>query len=366
MGMRCRWGAVVVGVFLVGTSAGCGGPAVAGPQTFTPSAAAGTPGPASASPGAGSSPSSGARGAKPAGVIFAAFQGADWLVESVDPVTGAVSEVADFLPAQDNVHLSSEYTTMTGGGPLIQRELFSADLTRAVAIKLLSDGTSHIGWIDRDGVFTDVTAATSSTGGFASTTSDDTPSFGPDGGFYFARRKPDGSISTKTLPDIWRLAGTNPAQARQVQTLDQINYYIDAPSRIMSLCAGCSPFFSPAGQDRGAFRATGFIGSDSYLSTDADGTMIYRSPLKAESDTDLMDWGTGGKALIPQTNRKVWSPVASPDGTQVAFLSKGVDQVDPTIAPQLFIVPSQGGTPQAVTITSGDLHGTSPTLIGWL
>ena len=118
----------------------------------------------------------------------------------------------------------------------------------------------------------------------------------------------------------------------------------------------------------GAFRATDFIGTSSYLSTDDNGSMVYLSPLQAESDTSLMDWGTDGRRLIPQTNRTVWSPVASPDGTQVAFLSKPADAGDPTIPPQLYVVPAQGGTPQEVAVgpDSDALGGGNPTLLAWL
>jgi hypothetical protein len=301
---------------------------------------------------------------RPSGIIFLALQDQDWIVESVDPGNGRATQAAEFLPTDDSVTLDSDYERFNGGGPLADRALFSPDLTRAVATKTMADGTRDVGWIDRAGTFTDVTAGAPKATGFSSTTSDDTPAFGPDGAFYFARRVPDGSVWA-TNPAIWRLTGQDPATAGQVTTLDQVNYYVNAPSRIMPLCAGCVPFRSPAGQDRGAFRATDFLGTTAYLSTDDNGSMVYRSPIQAEADTSLTDWGTGGTALIPQTNRTVWSPVASPDGTQVAFLSKAVDQSDPTIAPQLYVVSAQGGAPRLVTAGSGDLNGRNPTLLGW-
>lgn len=365
MGRVGRWRVVVLAAALAALAAGCAQTAARGPIAAAhETATAGDPS-AADSPSAAASPSPDTSSGKPSGIIFAAIQDQDWIVVSVDPATGQATQLADFLPADDAVKLDPDYANFTGGGPLAQRALFSADLTRAVAVKTLSDGTRDVGWIDRDGAFTDVTAAAPKNTGFSSTTSDDTPAFGPDGAFYFARRVPDDS-NYATNPSIWRIDGADPAAATQVATLDDVNYYVNAPSRIVSLCAGCVAFRSPAGQERGAFRATDFIGTQAYLSTDPEFSMVYRSPLQAESDTSLMDWGTDGKALIPQTNRKVWCPVASPDGSQVAFLSKGAGQDDPTIAPQLYVVSAQGGAPQLVTANAGDLSGKNPTLLGWL
>ncbi len=363
MGVRSEWGLIGALAVLVGLVSGCsGGAAAASPARTHAPTAVGSPvaAPPSASPDA--------KGGEPAGVIFAALQDQDWIVVSVDPATGRADQIADFLPNADDVKLDPDYANRTGGGPLAQRALFSADLTRAVALRTLSNGATDVGWVDRNGDFTDVTAATATGAGFSSTTSDDAPSFGPDGAFYFARRVPDGSAYA-TNPAIWRLDGTDPASARPVATLDQVNYYIDAPSRVMPLCADCVPFRSPAGQSRGAFRATDFIGTGSYLSTDDNGSMVYLSPLHAESDTTLMDWGTGGRQLIPQTNRTVWSPVASADGTQVAFLSKTQsDASDPRVPPQLFVVSAQGGAPRQITVgpNSDALGGKSPTLLAWM
>jgi hypothetical protein len=363
MGVRSGWGHIGAAAVLVGLVSGCAGGAPAGSpaRTHAP-AAVGSP------VAAATSASPDTKEGKPAGVIFAALQDQDWIVVSVDPATGRADQIADFLPNADDVKLDPDYANHTDGGPLAQRALFSADLTRAVALRTLSNGATDIGWVDRTGDFTDVTAATATSTGFTSTTSDDTPAFGPDGAFYFARRVPDGT-SYATNPTIWRLDGADPASAHPVATLDQVNYYIDAPSRVMPLCADCVPFRSPAGQSRGAFRATDFIGTGSYLSTDDNGSMVYLSPLQAESDTTLMDWGTDGKQLIPQTNRTVWSPVASPDGTQVAFLSKSQsDASDPRIPPQLFVVPAQGGVPRQVSVgpDTDSLGGKSPTLLAWM
>lgn len=377
MGVHSRWGAagrsgtgggwaaVGAAAVLIGLTSGCGGSDSGGshastqsPATVRSSATAtGAPQASTAAPDA--------QGGKPSGVIFAALQDSNRIVVAVDPATGKADQLADFTPSDEDVRLDAEYATFTGDGPLAQRALFSADLQRSVAVKKLPDGTTDVGWIDRDGTFTDVTAATAKSGGFTSTTADDTPAFGPDGAFYFARREPDGG-PYKTDPTIWRLSGTDPAAARPLATLKDVNYYVNPPSRAMPLCAGCVPFRTPAGQGQGAFRATDFVGTKSYLSTDTEGSMVYLSPLHAKADTSLMDWGTDGKQLIPETNRKVWSPVADPAGTQVAFLSKAADASDPTIAPELYTVAAQGGTPHAVAVDGNALGGASPTLLAWL
>lgn len=301
---------------------------------------------------------------KPTGVVFAAIQDAtSWIVAAVDPTTGTTTYENTFTPADDDVRLDTSYRQMAGEGPLVERALFDGDLHRAVATKRMTDGTEHVGWIDREGTFTDITAANPSPAGFTSTTSDDTPLFGPDGAFYFARREPDGS-GWKTDPAIWRLAGPGPTGAGAATTVHEANYCVNPPADIEPLCAGCSPFHTPGTPGTGAYRATDFIGTGAYLSTDARNSMVYRSPVLPKDRTDLLDWGTDGKALIPQTNRTVWAPVSDPQGRQVAFLSKAPNQ-GPTVAPELYVVDAQGGTPHLVPVGGGTLGGKNPTLLDW-
>ncbi|WP_405015265.1 hypothetical protein [Kitasatospora sp. NBC_01539] len=298
--------------------------------------------------------------------MYSSLQGGSWRLAVVDPGTGTSTLLASFTPADDDVRLDAEYAAMNDNGPIAQRHLFSADLTRAVAKRTLPDGTGHVGWIDRSGAFTDVTAAEPAGADFASTTTDDSPAFGPDGAFYFAHRPSDGAW--KQPPAVWRLEGSDPAAAREAARVDEVNYTVDAPSRITGLCAGCAPFSRPAGQDKGAFRVTGFLGHDAYLSTDSGNHMVYRSPFKAEKDTDLMDWGTDGTKLIPETNRTVWSPIADPSATTVAFLSEADGSSSGTsgLPHELFTVPATGGTPHRVPVTGETLTGPSPALIDWL
>ncbi|HSA50801.1 MAG TPA: hypothetical protein VLH10_11930 [Yinghuangia sp.] len=298
------------------------------------------------------------------GIVFAALQGSSWIVAAIAPATGATTYEATFSPTDDDVRLDASFRQMTGGGPLAERALFSPDLRRAVALRMMADGSEHVGWIDRDGTFTDVTAANTTENGFASTFRDDTPSFGPDGAFYFARREPDGS-GWKTDPTIWRLTGSEPGGAVSVEKLDDVNYYVDATSDVEPLCAGCSPFRTTGDPNLGAYRVTDFLDGDEYLSTDTDHAMVYRSPVKPKQDTSLMDWGTDGTPLIPETNRTVWAPVADPQGGQVAFLSTAVDQ-GPTVPPELYIVDARGGTPRLVPTGPGPLGGANPTLLTWL
>ena len=360
MGLISRCGAVCIAVALAAGLAACQTAAGNSTSEGSPASTASQP---AAADSTSTPPSSDVPTGRPSGVVFAALQNGDWILTTIDPTSGEAQQIADFVPTDDSVHLDDDYAQFADGGPLADRALFSADLTRAVATETKEDGSTDVGWIDRDGTFTDVTTGAPKSAGFSSTTEDDTPAFGPDGAFYFARRVPDDS-GWKTNPAIWRLEGTDPAAAVQVATLDDVNYYVNAPSRIMPLCAGCTAFRSPAGTDRGAFRATDFLGASEYLSTDPNGSMIYRSPLANEHDTSLTDWGTDGTPLIPQTNRTSWSPVASPDNSQVAFLSKTAQQ-DSTIAPELYVVPARGGTPRAITISGGDLNGTDPMLLGW-
>jgi hypothetical protein len=87
--------------------------------------------PSAGSAGADSTPS--AVDAKAAGIVFGARQDATWLVVAVDPASGRATEIASFLPTDDDMRLDADFVQMAGGGPLAERALYSSDLTRAAA-----------------------------------------------------------------------------------------------------------------------------------------------------------------------------------------------------------------------------------------
>lgn len=66
------------------------------------------------------------------------------------------------------------------------------------------------------------------------------------------------------------------------------------------------------------------------------------------------------RSLVPETSKRVWSPLPSPDGSQVAFLSQEGEQTE------LWIVSSSGGTPRKVA-NLGEIPSSSDgVLLDWL
>ena len=101
-----------------------------------------------------------------------------------------------------------------------------------------------------------------------------------------------------------------------------------------------------------------WISDTEFVTLNADRTMIYRDTV-APKDTS----STGGIGptdtqvpIIPETERQVFSPVVSPDGTQIAFLSP---QKGGSGWHDLFIGSLDGSTPpkkveaQNLVITEG-------------
>ncbi|TQJ66843.1 hypothetical protein FBY31_0884 [Arthrobacter sp. SLBN-100] len=233
---------------------------------------------------------------------------------------------------------------MNSGGAVIRRALFSPDFQLAVAVRKAADKTTHVGWVDTQGTFTDVSASVTDSGAdFSSTVTHDTPMFGADGSFYFAARVPEG-MSTKAPPTIMKTTIKDPTTVTEYKKLAGVNYFVNTDGMAVGVCAGCKTFLENGSPGLGSSSVQDWINNTEYVSVGISRTMIYRSEAKP---LELDNSGGPGTPLIPETNRKVSSPVVSPDGGNVAFLSSNSGgTVD------LFIVPASGGSPKKVGISS--------------
>jgi hypothetical protein len=225
------------------------------------------------------------------------------------------------------------------------RRLFTQNYSLMVASKVAADGSRHVGWIDRQGVFTDVTAFRQPASDFSSTVSDDTPMFGDDGSFYFATRAPSSS-GYKNKPTVMKTTVANPsdiitAPDQSDITSNDVNYIVQPSGRIEGLEALSFVFFESGVEGRGGWRVWDWIDETHYVFVDDD-SMISRAEAQNRQDLDPFD--LPHTDLIPETNRTVWSPVVSPDGKLIAFLSSDIGG-----AVDIFIVPSNGGEPKKLT-----------------
>jgi hypothetical protein len=210
----------------------------------------------------------------------------------IDPETGSSRIWRQFEPT-GNAEIADGYNF----AHRMQR-LFTPDYDRVAASRTLADGSQHVGWIDAQGRFTDVSAAIApSKSDFSDATVHTNPQFGPDGMFYFF------DTNASEIKKV-KQSDLRPGAVKTVRKSDRDGYEVYANGHVELT-------FGP-----------GYEGSYN------DGTSI-----------DL-------EKLVPATKRINWSPVASPDGKHVAFLSRPSEQ---SMEGELFTVPRKGGKPTRVS-----------------
>lgn len=266
-------------------------------------------------------------------------------VDAIDPTTGAARTVATFISPDTSISIDPEIVELTYGSSPMERAMFSPDFHRVVAVKKTSAAAVHVGWLDTTGTFTDVSAATNGAPGSATVTADDTPMFGTDGTFYFARRETGGG--PKKQPTIMKVPNglTGPATAMKTLTPDEgVNYFVNPDGTLVGVQYGGGTF-QENGAGVGGYVVQDWINSTEYVAVDFSQSGIYRVKAKPRSQSDLMDSPTDGIALLPSTDRTPSYPVVSPDSAKVAFLSMAPN----SSSLELYTVGSTGGgTPKKV------------------
>lgn len=271
-------------------------------------------------------------------------------LDTIDPETGEVTHLRTFSSKETRSCTAS----FSNSNP---KKCFDSSLTRMTAYVNMEDGSEHVGWIDEDGKFTDVSAmVTDDTGDFGALTKHNSPCFGPGDYFYFmdstntnvaVKRVPLSDLTPSAVEVIldnvtWKGAVMNPLpDGSVVDSMFQWQYY-DEEMLYPAVWSACHDWISP----------TECVGT---LSTTSSRGMIYKFTLTGKT-TGISDWYSDKTALVPNIkDRYNWDPVVSPDKSQVAFLSKlttGTDQ-----SGYLFIVPVNGGDPVQVpteyTFTEG-------------
>ncbi|WAH97589.1 hypothetical protein [Arthrobacter sp. MMS18-M83] len=280
-------------------------------------------------------------------------------VDAIDPATGAAGTVATFVSPDTSISIDPEIVEMTYGSSPMGRAMFSPDFHRVVAVKKTSAAAVHVGWLDTTGTFTDVSAATNTTSGSATVTADDTPMFGTDGTFYFARR--EAGVGPKKQPTIVKVPNglTGPATAMKTLSPDEgVNYFVNPDGTLVGVQYGGGTF-QENGAGVGGFVVQDWINSTEYVAVDFSQSGIYRVKAKPRSKSDLMDSPTDGIALFQPTDRTPSYTVVSPDGASVAFLSMAPNSG----SHELYTVGSAGGgTPKKVPASAVP---NKAKLIGW-
>lgn len=135
-----------------------------------------------------------------AGPVFAVYGlGASWSLSivQVDVTTGKQTAVFDNVYSYAWNGKNDNYKTIFGqlnyfysSEAWVNKQVFDASLERMAVMLTDSSGGQRVGWLDRQGKFTDITALTTSgRSDFAAAPQHSNPLFTPDGMFFFADAK---------------------------------------------------------------------------------------------------------------------------------------------------------------------------------
>lgn len=286
-----------------------------------------------------------------AGIVLMDSSSGDVNLSVVDPTAGTVMSGPSWSASGDAAP-STSYAQMNNSFSFAYRSLFSADFSSIAATTRGLEGdanTSHVGWMDQDGTFTDVTAMTPA-GDFASTHTDDTPAFDANGALWFARRENDDSMY-KSEPQMMRYSPRDNAPAEVGEPLEDVNYMIVQGGNPRPMGGGSYTFAtSTADGKMGCWGANDLV-LDTCAALYGENQISIRKVYSVDTDDSkyMSPYGLTsdeGQKILPETNLDVSYPLISPDGSTVAFLA---DQPGSESERRLFTVPITGGEPQLVT-----------------
>lgn len=292
--------------------------------------------------------------AEPEGIIVCTYNGSEFAflykegetvtinLDCINPDNGYVSHLRTFYfenanrcyPAFNGLSVNATQARMH----------FNSDFTQMTAMATLEDGSVHVGWIEENGKFTDVSAlVTADAGDFGGLTNHSYPCFGPGGYFYF-RDGTNSNVQVKRVP-------LNNLTVSAVETLIENERY---------QAAILSPLPDGTAEDdtdkwfyyneEMAYPARGGCFADWISPSECVGiedNVIYKYNL-SETTRNIFTWDDEKTALIPDIKgRNNWGIIVSPDASRVAFLSALTEGTDK--APYLYTVPISGGDPTKVS-----------------
>lgn len=263
-------------------------------------------------------------------------------LDCINPDTGVVQNLRTFY-SEDAGKCSPAFNGLAVNA-IQARMHFNSDLTQMTATATLEDGSVHVGWIEENGRFTDVSSmVTADAGDFGALMNHSNPCFGSDGYFYF-RDLTNSNVQIKRVP-------INNLTVSAVEILiDNDRYSATYLSPLPDGTIDDYPDKWYYYDENMTYPARGKNFGDWISVSECVGienNVIYKYSL-SETTQNHITWDDNKTALIPDINgRENWNLVVSPDASRVAFLSKltvGTDTL-----PYLYIVPVSGGDPIKVS-----------------
>lgn len=274
-------------------------------------------------------------------------------LDIIDPKTGEVSNKKTFSSKETHSCSAGFYGGLFGtysisSNTTVSRSYFNSDFTKMIATLTMEDGSVHIGWIDENGTFTDVSGKISVSGDFSGLINHSDPRFW--GNYLYFEDFTNETVQMKRVPldnltsdaveilveDVdWKGAGVYPYADGSIH--DEANALHEYYDESMTYAANTN-FFND------------WISESECVGTE-DG-MIYKYNLAGEYEHEFLDWYSEATPLVPEIKgRQNWNAVVSPECDKVAFLSKLTNATGTEQNTMLYIVSVDGGEPVKVPTT---------------
>jgi hypothetical protein len=274
---------------------------------------------------------------------------------SIDPNTGDTAVVRECSNQKSQCQLGTSLATFDDHYYILNRFSFDSSYNRIVATKVFhNDGATHIGWIDTNGNFTDVSQEiVPPAGDFSGAIQHRNPKFGPDNYLYFYNEDLAGT-------QIVRVPSSNFSEA-SIEVMDDdvdLSTYIINPDGTASDVGRYVIYSDPSmlcnaphgGLYGGIYdwvTPTTCIGPNMDYCYSVENCQICL--YDAQTDPDPYGNVINERPLLPDIDNRInYNGIVSPDGKQIAFLSHLTIGTD---TPALFLVSSSGGEPTKVQTT---------------
>ncbi len=261
----------------------------------------------------------------------------------IDPETGNVTHIRTF--SSEDTHSCSAYLTDIGGYTKAALRNFNSDMTLMTACVTLESGANHIGWIDENGQFTDVSARITTKSDFGALTNHQIPRFFGD--YIYFRDFTNTSASIKRVP-----LNTLTADAVEVLFDDtkwsNTSIYPLPDGTVLDEYSPFDYYDSSMQYPARVHNTYDWISADTCIGNGngrSDPYTLYKYHLSGK--IDLLEWYRDKTTLIPSIKDRInWNAVVSPECDQVAFLSKLTTGTDQSIS--MFLISIDGGEPVKV------------------